>query len=154
SVMLIVAVAKMVAWIITAERVPQVIGSLVGGFSQDPTVVLLVIALSLLIVGTFLETAAAIIILVPVFLPIVVPLGIDPLHFGVVTVLTLVLGMLTPPVGLVLFVVSSIANVRMEHLTMAVLPFLAVAIIVVVAVVIFPELSLWLPRQVMPTIVG
>jgi tripartite ATP-independent transporter DctM subunit len=154
SVMLIVAVAKMVAWIITAERVPQMIGSLISGISQDPTVVLLVIALSLLVVGTFLETAAAIIILVPVFLPIVAALGIDPIHFGVVTVLTLVLGMLTPPVGLVLFVVSSIANLRMEQLTVAVMPFFLVALGVVTVVVVFPELSLWLPRQIMQGVIA
>lgn len=154
SVMLIVAVAKMVAWIITAERVPQMIGTLIGGISQDPTVVLLVIALSLLVVGTFLETAAAIIILVPVFLPIVSALGIDPIHFGVVTVLTLVLGMLTPPVGLVLFVVSSIANLRMEQLTVAVMPFFLVALGVVTVVIAFPELSLWLPQQIMHGVVA
>lgn len=149
SVMIIVAVAKMVAWIFTTERIPQVIGSLITRISDDPTVVLLIIVAALLVVGTFLETAAAIIILVPVFLPIVVALGIDPVHFGIVTVLTLVLGMLTPPVGLVLFVVSSVSGVRIERLTLAIIPFFLIALIVLAAVVLLPQLSLWLPDALM-----
>lgn len=149
SVMIIVAVVKMVAWIFTTERIPQVIGSLITRISDDPTVVLLIIVAALLVVGTFLETAAAIIILVPVFLPIVVALGIDPVHFGIVTVLTLVLGMLTPPVGLVLFVVSSVSGVRIERLTLAIIPFFLIALIVLAAVVLLPQLSLWLPDALM-----
>jgi tripartite ATP-independent transporter DctM subunit len=150
SIMIIVAVAKIVAWIITTERLPQFIGGLIGTLSQDPTVVLLIIAVSLLIVGTFLETAAAIIILVPVFMPVTLALGIDPVHFGMVTVLALVLGMLTPPVGLVLFVVSSISGLRIERLVVAVAPFLMIAIAVLATVALIPELSLWLPRLLMP----
>jgi tripartite ATP-independent transporter DctM subunit len=150
SIMIIVAVAKIVAWIITTERLPQFIGGLIGTLSQDPTVVLLIIAVSLLIVGTFLETAAAIIILVPVFMPVTLALGIDPVHFGIVTVLALVLGMLTPPVGLVLFVVSSISGLRIERLVVAVAPFLMIAIAVLATVALIPELSLWLPRLLMP----
>jgi len=105
-----------------------------------------VVNLFLLVVGCLMETAAAIIMLVPILAPIAAIYGIHPLHFGFVVVLNLVIGLLTPPVGAVLFVVCGMANVSLERLFRAVWPHLVWQIVVLALVTYFPELALWVPR--------
>jgi tripartite ATP-independent transporter DctM subunit len=114
SIMLIVAGASIFAWILTSNRVTEDFAALVLMISDNPIIILLLINLILLVVGCFLETIAAITILVPVLLPIAVKVGVDPVHFGVIMVLNLMIGLLTPPVGMVLYVLAKVTNIPFE----------------------------------------
>lgn len=107
---------------------------------------LLLINLLLLLVGTFMETIAALVILFPVLLEIVIPLGVDPIQFGVIMVLNLIIGLTTPPVGVCLFVASSIGKVSMGQAVKAIMPFLIVSLIVLMMVTYIPAVSLMLPK--------
>jgi TRAP-type C4-dicarboxylate transport system permease large subunit len=113
--------------------------------TTDPLMILLIINLLLLVVGCFMETIAAISILVPVLMPIILKVGIDPVQFGIIMVLNLMIGLLTPPVGMVLFVLSKVANMPFERTVRAVLPFIVPLLIVLVAITLVPQLTLWLP---------
>ncbi len=112
----------------------------------SPTLLLLIIVALYLAVGLFMEPVAAMLLLVPILLPGVKLLGIDLVHFGVVTVLALCIGLLTPPVGLVLYTVARIANMRADVLAVALLPFLLPLVSVLLAIVVFPDLALGLPK--------
>jgi TRAP-type C4-dicarboxylate transport system permease large subunit len=118
------------------------------GTTRNPLIILLMINIFLLIVGCFMEALAALIILVPVFMPVIQSVGIDPVHFGLVMVLNLMIGTLTPPVGIVLFVVARVANLPFEVVTKATAPFLIPLIVVLVLITIFPPLVLWLPNLI------
>jgi TRAP-type C4-dicarboxylate transport system permease large subunit len=100
----------------------------------------------MLFVGCFLEPTAAILILVPVLMPVVLQLGIDPVHFGLVMVLNLMIGLLHPPMGMVLFVLARVANLSVEKTTMAILPWLVPLLLALILVTYIPAISLWLPR--------
>ena len=113
--------------------------------TDNKTLLLLFITLILFVVGCFMETIAAITILTPVLLPIAVSLGIDPVHFGVVMVLNLMIGLLTPPVGMVLYVLSRVSKVPFEECAKATIPFLVPLVIVLMLVTFIPQLSMWLP---------
>src|SRR5512147_730544 len=108
---------------------------------------LIVVNLFLLIVGCLMETAAALIMLVPILAPIAASYGIHPLHFGFVVVMNLVIGLITPPVGVVLFVVCGLANISLERLVRAIWPYLVWQLVVLALVTYFPELALWVPRM-------
>ncbi len=144
-VLFIVAAASIFAWILTSNRVPEQFAALILSVSENPIVVLLLINLILLAVGCFLETVAAITILVPVLLPIAVKVGVDPVHFGVILVLNLMIGLLTPPVGMVLYVLSRVAKVPFERCMAATAPFLIPLVAVLLLVTFVPFLTLWLP---------
>ena len=109
-------------------------------------VILLLTNVLLLVVGCFLEPIASISILVPVLMPVILKVGIDPVHFGVVMTLNLMIGLLHPPLGMVLFVLSRIANLSLERTTMAILPWLVPLLMSLIAITLIPELTLWLPR--------
>ena len=147
SIMIIIATAGIFGWTLTMERIPQMIAQGLLSISENPLVILLIINILLLIVGMFLEPLAAIIILVPVLLPVILQLGIDPVHFGLVVCLNLVIGLITPPVGIVLFVISGITKVSIIKLTRAVMPFVLVAIIVLLIVTYIPEIVTFIPNQ-------
>ncbi|WP_265515868.1 TRAP transporter large permease [Nitratireductor luteus] len=147
-VLFIVAAASIFAWILTSNRVPEQFASLILTISENPIIVLLLINLILLIVGCFMETVAAITILVPVLLPIAVQMGVDPVHFGVILVLNLMLGLLTPPVGMVLYVLSRVSKVPFERCMQATLPFLVPLFLVLMAVTFVPALTMWLPTLI------
>ena len=115
--------------------------------TTDPGMFLLLANLLMLFVGCFLEPTAAITILVPILLPIVRQLGIDPVHFGLVMVLNLMIGLLHPPMGLVLFVLARVAKLSVERTTMAILPWLVPLLVSLALVTYIPSISLWLPRQ-------
>src|SRR5690606_1182103 len=116
------------------------------GISRDPLVLLLIINVLLLIVGCFLETIAAISILVPVLMPAITAAGIDPVQFGVVMVLNLMIGLLTPPVGMVLFILSRVAKISFDRTVRAVLPFLIPLLGVLILISTFPSITLILPQ--------
>lgn len=144
-VLFIVAAASIFAWILTSNRVTEQFAALILGITDNVYLVLMMVNIVLIMVGCFMETIAAITILTPVLLPVVVGLGIDPVHFGVVMVLNLMIGLLTPPVGMVLYVLSRVAHVPFERCVSATVPFLIPLLIVLVLVTFFPALSMWLP---------
>ena len=111
----------------------------------EPWMFLTLVVVLLLIVGCFMETIAAITILVPVFMPIIAKLGIDPVHFGLVMILNLMIGLLTPPVGMVLFVLQKVARVSFEATVAAVLPWLGPLLVTLALITYFPQIVLWLP---------
>ena len=145
AVLLIVAAASIFGWMLTATRTTEMIASWVLAFTQNPKVFLLLANLLMLFVGCFLEPTAAITILVPILLPVVQKLGIDPVHFGLVMVLNLMIGLLHPPMGLVLFVLARVAKLSVERTTMAILPWLVPLLVSLVIVTYIPSISLWLP---------
>jgi tripartite ATP-independent transporter DctM subunit len=144
-VLLIVAAASIFSWILTTSRVTETVAELILGHTQNVVLVLLLINILLLIVGFFMEPVAAITILTPVLLPLVVELGVDPVHFGIMMVLNLMLGLLTPPVGMVLYVLARVADIKFESAASATAPFLIPLGIVLLLITYVPALSMWLP---------
>jgi tripartite ATP-independent transporter DctM subunit len=147
-ILLIVAGASIFAWILTANRVTENFAAALLAFSQNKYVVLMLINIILFVVGFFMETLAAITILTPVLLPTVVALGVDPIHFGVIMVLNLMIGLLTPPVGMVLYVLSRVAKVPFERCAVATLPFLIPLVTVLLLVTFVEPIAMWLPRLI------
>ncbi|WP_227937146.1 TRAP transporter large permease [Alkalihalobacillus deserti] len=145
SIMILVGLANLFGWILVSERIPQLVAETILSISDSKIVVILLIILLLLFVGTFMETIAALVILFPVLLPVATSVGMDPVHFGVVMVLGLIIGLSTPPVGVCLFVASSIGKVSVGKTSVALIPFLAVSILVLLLVAFIPELTLYLP---------
>ncbi len=145
AIMMIVAASAVFAWILTANQVAQHFSAWMLELSDNKFVLLLVITLIVLVVGCFMETLAAITILTPVLLPVAMSLGVDPVHFGVILILNLMIGLLTPPVGLVLYVLSKVADVPFERCVVATAPFLIPLIVVLLLLTFVPELSMWLP---------
>jgi TRAP-type C4-dicarboxylate transport system permease large subunit len=148
AVLLIVAAASIFGWMLTVTRTTEMIAAWVLSVTSTPAGFLLLANLLMLFVGCFLEPTAAITILVPILLPIVRQLGIDPVHFGLVMVLNLMIGLLHPPMGLVLFVLARVAKLSVERTTMAILPWLVPLLISLVIVTYIPQISLWLPNYV------
>ena len=146
TVMFIVAAASIFGWMLTATGVTAAIADWVLAFTKQPWVFLLLANLLMLFVGCFLEPTAAITILVPILLPIVRTLGIDPVHFGLVMVLNLMIGLLHPPMGMVLFVLARVAKLSVERTTAAILPWLVPLLISLVILTYIPAISLWLPK--------
>lgn len=149
GVMLIVATASLFSWILAAERAPQVVTDAILALTDNPILLLLMINLLLLLVGCIMETLAAIIILTPVLLPVATKAGLDPVHFGVILVVNLNIGLATPPVGVNLFVAGSIARVPLEAVSRRVLPFLLALLVPLAFITFVPQLSLFLPDLVM-----
>ena len=147
AVLLIVAAASIFGWMLTATRTTEMIAAWVLSITSTPEGFLLLANLLMLFVGCFLEPTAAITILVPILLPIVRQLGIDPVHFGLVMVLNLMIGLLHPPMGLVLFVLARVAKLSVERTTMAILPWLVPLLASLALVTYIPSISLWLPSQ-------
>jgi len=146
SVLLIVAMAKIFAWVLTILQIPQ---ALAGGFlslTDQPLVALFLLALFALACGLVIDTLPALIILVPVLAPIAYQFGIDPLHFAMMLVLNLTIGMVTPPVGPVLFVIGTVGRVRLEALSRAIVPLLSAELLVLVLIILFPDLCTAVPR--------
>jgi TRAP-type C4-dicarboxylate transport system permease large subunit len=146
TVLFIVAAASIFGWMLTATGVTAAIGQWVLGFTKEPWVFLLLANLLMLFVGCFLEPTAAITILVPILVPICQQLGIDLVHFGLVMVLNLMIGLLHPPMGMVLFVLARVAKLSVERTTMAILPWLLPLLGSLVLITYFPKLVLWLPK--------
>lgn len=144
-VVFIIAGANVFGWLLTAEQVPQQLAAFILTLTQNKYVVLLLINVVLLIAGCFLNASAAITILTPLFLPLVIGVGIDPIFFGLVMVVNLSIGLITPPVGLDLFVVQGIANISFDRLIRGILPFILVLVVDLMLITYLPQLSMWLP---------
>jgi C4-dicarboxylate transporter DctM subunit len=145
-IMLIIAAAKVFGWIMTAERIPDAVAKSMLAISSNKFVILLLIDLLLLVVGCFMETNAALIILTPILLPVVVSLGVNPIHFGIIMITNLAIGMATPPLGVNLFVACGIEKISIERITKAVVPLLIADIVAMFAITYISPISLALCR--------
>lgn len=146
SALVIVAIAAPLSWILTKEQIPATVAAAIQTISDNPVVILLFINLMLLVLGAFMEMIAALIIMVPILLPIVTQLGMDPVHFGIVVAINLTIGMITPPVGISLFIGATIARITPERLALANMPFLIVSILVLLAITFLPDLVMFIPH--------
>jgi len=147
GVLLIVAAASLFGWVLTTTRLTEYAAEALLSYTNNRYVILLLINVLLLVIGCFLEPIASISILVPVLMPIITKVGIDPVHFGVMMTLNLMIGLLHPPLGMVLFVLARISKLSIERTTMAILPWLIPLLASLIAITLIPELTLWLPRQ-------
>lgn len=144
-VMLLIGTSMAMSWALSYENIPQGISTALLTLSDNPIVVLLLINLILLFVGIFMDMTPAVLIFTPIFLPIVTELGLDPVHFGIIMILNLCIGLCTPPVGSVLFVGVGIAQTTIEKVVRPLLPLFVAMILALFLVTYFPQLSLWLP---------
>jgi tripartite ATP-independent transporter DctM subunit len=145
AIMFIVAMASMIQFIFSYERIPQQITRLMLSVTDDKYLLLLMINVLLLVLGMFLETIAAMILALPVLLEIAKVIQIDPVHFGIIVVINLSIGLATPPVGVCLFIACGIAKVPLERVSIATLPMIAIAIGVLMLITYAPAVSLFLP---------
>ena len=145
-VLLIVAGASIFGYVITTTKVTDQFADLVLSITDEPWAVLLLINVFLLVIGCFMETIAAITILVPVLLPLVTKIGVDPVHFGLIMVLNLMIGLLTPPVGMVLYILARVADISFERATKACAPFLIPLLFSLGVVTYWPEMVMFLPN--------
>ncbi|MEM7485491.1 MAG: TRAP transporter large permease [Bacteroidota bacterium] len=146
-VMLLIGSSMCMSWALSYENIPQDISSVLLSLSDNKIIILLIINLLLLFVGIFMDMTPAVLIFTPIFLPVVTKLGLDPVHFGIVMVLNLCIGLCTPPVGSVLFVGVGVAKTTIERVFRPLLPLFIAMIIALFLVTYIPGLSLWLPRQ-------
>ncbi|HEY6630656.1 MAG TPA: TRAP transporter large permease [Rhizobiaceae bacterium] len=145
-VAVIIAFASTVTFIFSIDHVPDMLRSVIEGMTSDPTIFLILIFLMLVVIGMFMESTAAYVMLVPIFAPMAIAYGIEPLHFALVFILTLIVGMLTPPVGVLLFVMMSISGLKMGPIVKEVWPYLLIQFGVTLAVLFLPDVFLFLPR--------
>ena len=150
TVLLIVAAASIFGWLLTVTRVTDAVAAAVLAYTHNPAMFLLLANLLMLFVGCFLEPTAAITILVPILLPICLQLGIDPVHFGLVMVLNLMIGLLHPPMGMVLFVLARVSKLSLERTTVAILPWLVPLLGSLILITYVPDIAMWLPRKFFP----
>ncbi len=144
-VLALVMAASLLAYCLALSQLPQAAGAYLTGLATSPLVFLLIVNVILLVVGCFMEGLAAMLILIPILVPAAMKLGIDPVQFGLVFVLNLMIGTITPPVGVVLYVTAKVANISFERVTRATMPFLVPLLAVLALVTLFPSLSTWLP---------
>ena len=146
-VMYLMVTAEVLSYVLVSEQIPQTIAASILDFSTNAIVVQLIMVFILLIVGTFLNNSAAMVLLAPIFYPIIMSLGVDPLFFGIIMVISLAIGHNTPPVGLCLFIACDIGNLKLEHLVKEIIPLVAALIVTVVTLNFFPDVILFLPRM-------
>jgi tripartite ATP-independent transporter DctM subunit len=147
-VLFLIATSTAMSWMLSYENIPQTISAFLIGLSDNPLVILAIITLILLVVGAFMDMTPAVLIFTPIFLPVVTELGVSSLHFGILMVMNLCIGICTPPVGSVLFVGCSIAQLTMAELVKPLLPMYLAMIVSLLLVTFVPALSEWLPRAV------
>lgn len=145
-VMLLIATSMSMSWVMSSEDIPQSISASILSVSDNIFVILILINLILLFVGVFMDMTPAVLIFTPIFLPIVIELGVDPVHFGIIMILNLCIGLCTPPVGSVLFLGVQVAGISIEKAVKPLIPFFIAMILGLVVVTLWPGLSLWLPR--------
>jgi tripartite ATP-independent transporter DctM subunit len=145
-VFLIIASASILSWWMTFLQIPQSVAALVLTVSDNPTVILGMILMLLVGVGMFMDINAALIILAPVLVPLTAAIGMDPIHAGIMIILTLNISLMTPPVGACLFVLSSVTGERIERISVALIPFILAELAVLVLITFWPDLTLMIPR--------
>lgn len=148
TILFIVSTAALFAWVLTMDRVPMTVSAFLLGLSKDPIVLLLLVNLLLLVVGMVLESIAAILIIAPIVAPALAAAGVDPLQLGIVFVLNLMIGLLTPPVGMSLYMVSIVAKMPIHTVIRGTLPFLISLMLSLLAVTLIPAISTWLPNYI------
>lgn len=146
-VLLLVATSIGLSWIMAYENIPQNVSEGLLGISNNPIMILLIINLILLFVGIFMDMTPAVLIFTPIFLPIVTALGVDPVHFGIIMVLNLSVGLCTPPVGSVLFIGCSVSGLSIDKVIKPLIPMFVAMVVVLLLVTYLPQISLWLPRS-------
>ncbi|SFE54161.1 TRAP transporter large permease [Thermophagus xiamenensis] len=146
-VMLLIASSIGLSWVMSFENIPQTVSNGLLSLSSDPFIILIIINLILLFVGIFMDMTPAVLIFTPIFLPIVTAqLGLDPIHFGIIMILNLNVGLCTPPVGSVLFIGCSVANLKIQDLVKPLIPFYIAMIAVLLLVTFIPEIAMWIPK--------
>lgn len=145
--MMIVASAIAFSWILAKEGFPKTVAGVINGLSNNPYIVLFAMIIVMLIIGCFMDTTAAAIIMVPIFAPIALAIGLDPIHFAMVMVLTFILGGITPPVGVILYVASAVGKVKMKPLLQEMFPLILISVAVLFAVAYIPQISMFLPNM-------
>ncbi len=148
QVMIVLAAASVFAWILTSEGITKTIAERMVAVSQNPYMILLMINIIVLLAGMFIDGASITTILAPLFYPIAIRTGIDPVHLGIVIVVNSAIGMFTPPFGLNLFVATGVTDQPLSQVTKGIFPFICVTIIALLIITYIPEISLWLPRQI------
>lgn len=148
GIMLIVAAANVFAWLLARERIPQDVAEAVVHWGLSPLVLLLVVNLLLLLLGMILDSAGILILVTPVVVPALVAVGVDPVHFGMVMIVNMMIGLLTPPVGMALFIVSNISGAPIAAVVREVTPFILGFLVILALITVFPILVLWLPDLV------
>jgi len=148
-VLALVMAAGLMAYCLALSQVPQVAGRYLTGLTDNPLVYLFIVNIVLLVVGCFMEAIAAMLILIPILVPPAMLLGIDPVQFGLIFILNLMIGTITPPVGIVLYVTAKVAGISFERVTRATLPFLVPLLLVLAAITLWPPLTTWLPGIVL-----
>jgi TRAP-type C4-dicarboxylate transport system permease large subunit len=146
-VMLLVATCLGLSWIMAYENIPQNVSEGLLSLTSNPFMILLIINMLLLFVGIFMDMTPAVLIFTPIFLPIVTAMGVDPIHFGIIMVLNLSVGLCTPPVGSVLFIGCSVAGLSVDKVIKPLLPMFIAMVVVLLLVTYFPQISLWLPSK-------
>jgi TRAP-type C4-dicarboxylate transport system permease large subunit len=149
SVLFIVSSAAIFGWLLTATKVADVLSNAFLAVTDQRWVFLILVNILILIVGSFIDTLAAITILVPILMPLLLKFGVDPIHFGVVITLNLMIGLLHPPLGMVLYVLARVARMSVEATTMAILPWLVPLMLALGLITFIPEITLWLPKMLM-----
>ena len=145
-ILIIIAVVSLANWMLTFSQVPQKVSAMVLAEISNPLVFLLMVNVILLVLGLFLEGIAAMLILLPILHPIAMSFGIDPVHFGIVVIFNLMIGLITPPMGICLFVSNSIANVGIGAISRRILPLFAVELLVLAIITFIPQTVTFLPR--------
>jgi tripartite ATP-independent transporter DctM subunit len=145
QIMLIIGASAVLSWVLAREQVPQAVAEALLGFTDDPLVFLLIINVLLIILGMILEPTSALLIITPILLPVAVEFGIDPLHFGAIVIFNLMIGLLTPPMGGVCFVLSSVTGIPVERVFKGALYYFPALIVALLLVTYVPALTLWLP---------
>ena len=145
-VLLVIGTASIFSWLLASEEIPQLVTDAILAATNNKFLILLLMNALLLIIGAFMETTASLIILTPVLLPLMLKIGVDPLHFGVIIVLNLVIGLTTPPVGVCLFIACSIGRTSLENLSRAIIPFLLASIAVLMICTYWEGLIMAIPK--------
>ena len=146
SILIIISIASLFGWILAVEQIPQAFANNILSLTTNPAYLLIIINIMLLIVGMFLDSTTATLLVVPIIAPPLIAAGIDPVHLGVITILNLMVGLITPPLGLSLFLVSNIAKVSINQVLRAIIPFLVPLLATLILITFFPSISLSLPN--------
>lgn len=147
TVMFLICTSMAMSWLFSFESIPQMMTDFLLDTVSNPIAIFLLINITLLIVGTFMDMTPAILIFTPIFLPVVMELGMHPVHFGIIMVLNLCIGLCTPPVGTILFVGAGVAKISVSEIVKPILPFLAAMVVALLLVTFIPSISLWLPSE-------
>ena len=142
-----IAGALVMNWIVAAEQIPQAMGEWMLTLDMSPALFLLIVNILFLVLGAFLDTLLMLLIIVPILMPTVIELGIDPVHFGVVSVVNMMIGLVTPPMGELVFLIAGVSGIKVADIAKELWTFLIVLIALLFVLVYVPEITLWLPMQ-------